>query len=100
MQTIKRALRAVRRWRLPQPGDPQQARALGRVLRFFAAVLVLTLVARGAAGALMPVWPVWWSLWPACLWAARPDSPCRAFWHSRARPLRRASPSPPLTRAR
>lgn len=55
MQTIKRALRAVRRWRLPQPGDPQQARALGRVLRFFAAVLVLTLVARGAAGALMPV---------------------------------------------
>lgn len=55
MQAIKRALAAVRGWHLPQFGDPRQGRTMGRILRFFAAMLVLTLAARGIAGAAMPV---------------------------------------------
>lgn len=34
--------------------DPQQLRRLGNIARFFAALLVVTLVARGTAGATMP----------------------------------------------
>ena len=43
---------ALAAWR---DADPRQAGRLGTVLKFFAVMLVLTLAARGIAGASMPV---------------------------------------------
>lgn len=52
METIKQAVRLVRGWHFE---DPHQSRAFSNILSFFALMLVLTLVARGAAGAVLPI---------------------------------------------